>query len=355
MKEKNPHIDDDLLIRYLAEETTEAEGAAVKSWLAESESHQRMLAAYRILFEESKALKPGVFGDEDKAWERFRQHIGEQEDVERPVYPIRRWLAIAASILILLAVGTWFYQRSVATIHLYANDQPLVDSLSDGSLISLNKNSSLSFKPGKIREVTLTGEAFFDVKHDIARPFQIRVNDILINVLGTSFNVKTIGNQTEILVRSGIVSVSGENQNMQLQTGEQVLTTPGRHWQKQAQANFNINLYPGLVQTLLKDPKKWASLLKNFTVNADTSSQAFKNKALVRSIIGQLVSEGIVKPGSLPTFHLNGTGFIINGVLEPDAVFRRYKAKYLPSDDFTIALGTEPIKGKGIFVPRSTF
>lgn len=355
MKSRKQHIDDDLLIRYLAEETTETESAAVESWLSESEANHRKLAAYRVLFEESKALKPGVFGDVDKAWERLEQRIDSHAETVPPAYPFKKWLAVAASLLILLSAATWFYLHRAGTIHLYANEQPLVDSLPDGSLISLNKNSSLSFKPGKTREAILTGEAFFDVKHDAAHPFQVRVNDVLINVLGTSFNVKTIGNQTEIQVKSGIVSVSGENQQVQLEAGEKVLTIPNGHWLKQAQTNFNINQYPGLVNALLKDPKKWASLLKNFTVNTDTSSQTYKNKALVRLIIAQLVSEGIIQPGGVPTFHLNGTGFIINGVLEPDAVFRRYKAKYLPSDDFTIALGDEPIKGKGIFVARKGF
>jgi hypothetical protein len=142
---------------------------------------------------------------------------------------------------------------------------------------------------------------------------------------------------------------------MQLQAGEQVLTAPGQHWQKQAQAGFDINRYPGLLQALLKDPQKWAPLLKNFTANTDSSSQAAKNKALVRSIIDQLVSEGIAVPGSVQAFRLSGTDFIVNGILEPDSVFRRYKAKYLPADDFTIALGNEPIKGKGVFVARKGF
>jgi len=83
-------------------------------------------------------------------------------------------------------------------------------------VISLSSHSSLAFKPGRIREATLKGEAFFEIEHDATRPFRIHVNDLVVNVLGTSFNIKSIGNQTEIMVRSGVVGISGENQSIRL-------------------------------------------------------------------------------------------------------------------------------------------
>lgn len=263
MTKQNIHINDDLLIRYLANEITEAESNAVNNWLAESDANQKILAHYRILFEESAALKPEGFGDADKAWKEFDLWINEHE-VEITTYPFKKWIGIAASIIVILFAGTWFYLRQPPAVNFYTNDQPLIDSLSDGSLISLNNHSSLSFKNGKVREVTLTGEAFFAVKHDASHPFRIKVNDIMINVLGTSFNVKSIGNQTEIMVRSGIVGVSGKNQSLRLQAGEQLLTSPGKTWHKQAQNGFDINKYPGLLRAILKNPEKWPQLLNDY-------------------------------------------------------------------------------------------
>lgn len=349
MKRQNAHIDDDLVIRYLAGEVTEQERTTVENWLAESAANREILAGYQAIFEESKALKPGLFGNADEAWNRFKQIIDEEAETDSAGFSYKKWLSIAAGVLIILSVGIGFYLRQ-PVIHFYAHEQPLVDSLPDGSLISLNSHSSLAFKPGKIREATLKGEAFFDVRHDATRPFRIKVNDILINVLGTAFNVKSIGDKTEIIVRTGVVGVSGDGQSIRLQAGERLLTTPGKNWHKEAQTNFNINGYPGLLQDILKDPKKWPELLKNYRPKRDTSITAEKNRALIRTIIHQFITEKIVTDGGVRTFRLDDTRLIINGVVQPSALQQRYKAKYLPSPDYFIYFGNERPRGNGICV-----
>jgi len=356
MKKKINHIDDDLLIRYLADETTKAENTVVQQWLAESETNRSHAEGYRILLEESKALRPQGFGDADLGWNRFKERIESKEQLLPAAYPFKKWMSIAAGIMMVLSFAAWFFLREQAAVNLTANDQPLVDTLSDGSLVSLRNHSSLKYRAGQVREVDLKGEAFFEVKHDAGHPFRIQVSDLTINVLGTAFNVKNTGDQTEISVLRGIVGISGGNQNIKLLAGEKLIAVSGQRWQKQAKTDFNLNHYPGLIRALLKDPNKWPELLKPYT--PPDTSQTARNKALVRAIIQQLVNEGIVNDaGSVQAFHLNSTGFIVNGVLEPDAVFRRYKTQYLPSDDFTIAFGAfdnEPIKRKGVFVKRST-
>jgi ferric-dicitrate binding protein FerR (iron transport regulator) len=80
------------------------------------------------------------------------------------------------------------YQETVAL-----NGEIKLISLSDGTTICLNAGSRLSY-PDKFkqntREVTLTGEAFFKVAHNSAKPFIIHSGKITTTVLGTSFNVK---------------------------------------------------------------------------------------------------------------------------------------------------------------------
>src|SRR6185312_16167300 len=172
MKKRIRYINDDLLIRYLADETTESERAAVEGWLAGNERNKYKLAAYRAIFEESGSLRPRGFQDADKAWERFKQKVDWQAEPQTPAYPFKKWLAVAASIILLLSIGTWLYLRKPTAINFYATDKPVVDSLTDGSLISLASHSSLKFQPGNVREATLKGEAFFEVKHDSIHPFR---------------------------------------------------------------------------------------------------------------------------------------------------------------------------------------
>lgn len=65
--------------------------------------------------------------------------------------------------------------------------------LADGTLITLGKESSIvlhqQFNAHK-RELWLRGEAFFDVKHDVSRPFTVHTVFDEVRVLGTTFNIK---------------------------------------------------------------------------------------------------------------------------------------------------------------------
>lgn len=64
--------------------------------------------------------------------------------------------------------------------------------LSDGTKVFLNSESELSYPvvfEGNKREVSLKGEAFFEVSPDVRKPFVVRVEDMQVKVLGTSFNV----------------------------------------------------------------------------------------------------------------------------------------------------------------------
>ena len=74
-------------------------------------------------------------------------------------------------------------------------------NLPDGTIVRLNTDSRLTylnFTAGKNREVTLIGEAYFDVAHDSSRPFIIHTGKINIKVLGTSFNVRNYPQDKEL-------------------------------------------------------------------------------------------------------------------------------------------------------------
>jgi len=90
--------------------------------------------------------------------------------------------------------------------------------LPDGSVVRLNSSSSLTYDKnfGKnIREVSLTGEAFFEVTKDSSHPFIIHTNVIDIKVVGTAFNVKSYPNETntETSLIRGKVEVTVKNRS----------------------------------------------------------------------------------------------------------------------------------------------
>lgn len=83
--------------------------------------------------------------------------------------------------------------------------------LPDGSLVWLKGNSRLNFPTafsGNTRNVSLQGEALFEVAKDPAHPFVIQCGDLITTVLGTSFNIKTTQENIEVVVLTGKVSLT---------------------------------------------------------------------------------------------------------------------------------------------------
>jgi ferric-dicitrate binding protein FerR (iron transport regulator) len=74
-------------------------------------------------------------------------------------------------------------------------------SLPDGSNVWLNAASSLRFPAAfqsNERRVELTGEAYFEVARDARRPFFVKTGEMVVQVLGTSFNINGYKNESSI-------------------------------------------------------------------------------------------------------------------------------------------------------------
>ncbi len=103
--------------------------------------------------------------------------------------------------------------------------------LPDGTKVWLNNASSLRYPTsfrGKSREVELKGEAYFEVAPDPALPFKVKVNDLAVDVLGTSFNIMAYADETSVkttLLSGGVRIIDGNN-NISLKPGEQAQIGP---------------------------------------------------------------------------------------------------------------------------------
>ena len=137
-----------------------------------------------------------------------------------PLQPARssRWWMKAAAVITALVTGglVLYYVRKPDYTYIstpYAATKTVW--LPDSSTVVLNANSSIRFNrkgmDGK-REVWVTGEAFFKVRHinkaGGAQPFAVYAGDAVIEVLGTEFNVKAINNTTGVMLQQGKVRFS---------------------------------------------------------------------------------------------------------------------------------------------------
>lgn len=101
--------------------------------------------------------------------------------------------------------------------------------LPDGTKVWLNAESSLKFPlsfASDKREVTVSGEVYFEVEKDKARPFYVNVNGSKIEVLGTKFNIRNYQDEPDITTLiSGSVQLKTKCGNVLLKPGEQVIYT----------------------------------------------------------------------------------------------------------------------------------
>lgn len=95
--------------------------------------------------------------------------------------------------------------------------------LEDNTKIQLNANSKLIF-PSEFekseRKVKLEGEAFFEVAHQMERPFYVECKDIEIKVLGTQFNVNSYFDKVYTTLESGSVQLKSDNKVMIIKPGQ---------------------------------------------------------------------------------------------------------------------------------------
>lgn len=139
------------------------------------------------------------------AKERTRKQIDEKikKDIRRIWF--KRASTIAASILIpILIISTvYFYKemdhyKQIPNIVSVNKGQRAGITLPDGTIVHLNSESKLTYTPdfnGKLREVVLEGEAFFEVTPNKEKPFIVKTSVFDVEVLGTSFNVSVYNDE----------------------------------------------------------------------------------------------------------------------------------------------------------------
>jgi len=165
---------------------------------------------------------------QERIFSQLKEKIKEDENL--PVYNhryrnTRTWWAAAAVFLFAVA-GYFFYHRNNDDVQpqaLAVNTPKRLNTavytryltLPDGSIVVLHANSHLNYPQqftGKTREVTLVGEAYFDVRHDKKKPFIIHAGGVKTTVLGTAFNISAYPGAKKVVVSVTRGRVKVENE-----------------------------------------------------------------------------------------------------------------------------------------------
>ena len=242
-------MNEELLVRYLLGEASVEERNSVDRWINAKPENKKYFNHFQLIWETSKQLVIPSSVNEDDAWKRFQQRTEEASKkpaVVKRISPGRTWLR-AASIAALIATLAYLISDRFATpVTVASSVSPVRDTLPDGSFVTLNKNSSISYSrkfTGDRRQVTLRGEAFFTVTPDKKKPFVIDVNDITVTVVGTSFNIKSLAGKTQVVVETGIVRVTKNRETIELRPGEKVEASEADSAMKKEEVTDQLHKY----------------------------------------------------------------------------------------------------------------
>jgi len=244
MEDHRNHIEEDLIIKSLAGEASPEEEKQLLIWIATHANNERRFVRLKKIFELSKThytteAESIAHINVDQEWNHFVARV--EQSKEKPTIALqqggsgaRTWLRIAATLLLLIASGLiirYFVSRqSDVTFKTASNTRTI--SLPDGSRVTLNRNSALSYDPKfgqESRTLILKGEAFFEVAHDASKPFVIHINNAEVEVLGTSFDVQGYAQrkEVEVVVQTGVVmfSIPDEHKEVKLNAGQKGVYT----------------------------------------------------------------------------------------------------------------------------------
>jgi len=220
-----------LVEKYFNNETTPSESREVLKWFETSEGEQylqeRLEADAELMNRDDlRDLVPELNSSE--LYNSIQTNIKKK----RNVFSIKRtdWLGYtvkaAAAILVVFTAYIFTISHENYLAEQVVVEEPIIFqtedeqhreiSLSDGTVVRLNENSEVIVSENFLkesREITLTGEAYFDVAHAPERPFIIHANNSSIEVLGTAFNVRAISDQAnvQVAVVEGKVALKNES------------------------------------------------------------------------------------------------------------------------------------------------
>jgi len=214
------HIDY-LISRYLAGEASDGERLQLERWMDESDINKKYFGDIRFIHDKADASHKLKRVNVDKAWNSVHQKM-HSPSVKKTgsIFIMPQWLRVAAVFILLFGVAFWLYTAYFSTsgkaVVIASQNSSINHKLSDNSQVILSKNSKIVYGAhfGKRhREVTLSGEANFNVRHIEETPFIVKAEGTLVKDIGTSFIIKANSASAivEVFVESGEVAFYSES------------------------------------------------------------------------------------------------------------------------------------------------
>ncbi len=244
------------LMKYYAGESSAAEKEETEQWVNASSANKRVFSELKIIFDACSQSEKNEKYNVDDAWQKFDQLMQSEKDLQRSVrirsltYQVLRYAAIVIlAVSIGFGISNFFHgSQEIAEFSLNVpkgHRSSVV--LDDGTKVMLNSGSEMQVwlnHPSE-RRVNLTGEAWFEVAHDSQKPFFVDTERFSVEVLGTSFNVKSY--QDDEISHFYLSEGSVKLRNL---LGENLVLNPGQYVAVSSDESFTLKSSPG-AETLL--------------------------------------------------------------------------------------------------------
>lgn len=216
---------DDLILRYLAGETNSDEDERLQVWIKADAKNRERFNRKRELWLSAMDGSTLTQYDWQNAFSSFRSWRDryEAKSVRRRRF-IKLLGGVAAACLLVLIVsylsfrsGKSYMSREFAQIRIEAPAGSNVKTvLPDGTVVTLNSCSYITYSQGfglKDRNVRLHGEGYFDVRKNTGLPFVIETGSLLVEDLGTKFNISDYADEDKAVLQldEGKVSMQGRS------------------------------------------------------------------------------------------------------------------------------------------------
>lgn len=246
MKDSNamnqPERIKDLVTRFFERRLSTDEIAELENWLLEDVANRNYFDKVNDGYQARHVLQQFTPERIDNAWSRFSERITEKIVSIRPkrVFARTAW-RVAASVAILLAftfllwkVVTDSYEGTEKLIVNNAINRNTFVLLPDSSLVWLNVNSTIEYESSfgkEHRNITLHGEAYFDVRKKQKHDFIVNADEMSVHVKGTRFNVRAFkGEELKTTLEEGNVELvlTGRKKSYSMTPGDQIVVSKKR-------------------------------------------------------------------------------------------------------------------------------
>ena len=184
-------------------------------------------------------------------WNKLEAKIQSNKKTQKRKVRFLPRFAAAASALLIISLSIYFAVGKTKVTHKTNYGEILNIKLLDGSDVTLNSNSTLSYYKDESRKVWLSGEAFFQVDKKVATQakFWVLTDDLSVEVYGTSFNVNTKKKKTAVFLEEGSIW-------LKLKNGADKKMIPGNYIAYSAKKDEILedkNIFNPIIKTSWKD------------------------------------------------------------------------------------------------------